>query len=294
MRYSIDCVPCLLGQAVRMVKIFIPEEEEQLKIIKGLMVEMLDLGDDISAPYIAHRMQEALAQALGDPDPYRVEKDYYNHEMIKIVPDLISLRDGSSDPFATALKLAAAGNIIDFGPGYDLSREKVLATIEATMEVSLPEAELAALHKDLEQAGTLLYLGDNTGEIVFDRIFIAAIKKDFPDLKIYFATRGRPVLNDITEADAYLVKMDEIAEIINNGTSIPGTVLEHVSPAFKEIFDRADVIISKGQGNFESLYGSGRDNLYYLFLCKCDLFIERLGANPNDLVFMREDQKAAI
>lgn len=289
MKYSIDCVPCLLNQAVRTVKIFIPEEEEQLKIVKGLMTEMLELSEDVSAPYIAHRMQEALAKALDDPDPYRLEKAYYNQEMMKIAPDLESIRDKSPDPFATALKLAAAGNIIDFGPGYDLSREKVLATIAATMEMSLPEAELAALHEDLEGAKTLLYLGDNTGEIVFDRIFVNTIKKEFPAAKIYFAARGRPVLNDITEEDAYLVKMDEIAEIINNGTSIPGTVLEHVSPAFKEIFDQADVIIAKGQGNFESLFGSGRENLYYLFLCKCNLFIERLGAKPNDLIFMRED-----
>jgi uncharacterized protein with ATP-grasp and redox domains len=229
-----------------------------------------------------------LTRALGNPDPYKEEKVYYNQEMMKLLPNLSSLIDEAADPFAAAVKLAAAGNIIDFGPGYDLSPATVLKTIAATMEMPLPEDTLTALKEDLAQAKTLLYLGDNTGEIVFDRVFVEAIKENYPDVRIYFAARGKPVLNDITEEDAYLVKMDEFAEIINNGTSIPGTMLEYVTPAFREIFAQADVIISKGQGNFECLLGSGRENLYHLFLCKCDLFVDRLGVRKNDLIFREE------
>lgn len=288
MKYSVECLPCLVNQTVRVVKRFISEEEEQLRLVKEVMAEMLLVDDDTTSPYIAHRIQETLARALGNPDPYKEEKVYYNQEMMKLLPNFSRLIDEAADPFAAAVKLAAAGNIIDFGPGYDLSPATVLKTIAATMEMPLPEDTLTALKEDLAQAKTLLYLGDNTGEIVFDRVFVEAIKENYPDVRIYFAARGKPVLNDITEEDAYLVKMNEFAEIINNGTSIPGTMLEYVTPAFREIFEQADVIISKGQGNFECLLGSGRENLYHLFLCKCDLFVDRLGVRKNDLIFREE------
>jgi uncharacterized protein with ATP-grasp and redox domains len=288
MKHSIDCLPCLLRQAVRTAKTHIPDEETQLALLKEIMKEMLVSDNDASAPFIAHRIQEIMVNTLDNPDPYQEDKEYYNREMLNIESELIKLRDSCENPFAAALKMAGAGNIIDFGPGYDLSREKVLEIVETTMKIDLPGEVLLALRNDLRNAATLLYLGDNAGEIVFDKIFIDVIKNSFPELKIYFAARGKPVLNDITEADAYRVEMDKLAEIINNGTSIPGTDLEHCSAVFSNIYNKADVVISKGQGNFETLYGSGRQSLYYLFLCKCNLFMERLGAQQNDLIFLKE------
>lgn len=251
-------------------------------------MEVATLDDNVSAPYIAHIIQRSLTETLQDPDPYQSDKDYYNQEMLKLEAEMLRMRDSYSDPFAAALKLAAAGNIIDFGPGYDLSRDSVLQVVKDTLAVDHPSSVLEALRDALESGTTLLYLGDNTGEIVFDKIFIATIREYYPHLQIYFATRGKPIINDITEEDAYLVGIDQIATVINNGTGIPGTVLEYCSPEFRRIFNYADVILSKGQGNFESLYGSGKKNLFYLFLCKCSLFIERLGAKPNDLILIKE------
>lgn len=288
MKYSIDCLPCLLQQAVRTAKKHLPNEEDQIVLVKEIMATMAAMERNVSAPYIAHKIQIALKKALNNPDPYAEDKNYYNQEMLKLENELIQVRDSSPDHFVTGLKLAAAGNIIDFGPGYDLSRDKVLDTIKETLVKDYPQEVLFSLQTALKQAGKLLYLGDNAGEIVFDKIFISTIKDYYPSLEVYFATRGEPVLNDITEADAYLVGMDRLAKIINNGTDIPGTVLEYCSPDFRKIFAEADAIISKGQGNFESLYESGRDNLYYIFLCKCSLFMERLGARQNDLILIRE------
>jgi len=288
MKYSIDCLPCLLQQAVRVAKKHLPNEDEQIKLVKETMAIIASIDEDVSAPYIAHKIQTALNAVLNNPDPYQEDKNYYNQEMLKLENELTQLVETSEDPFDTALKLAAAGNIIDFGPGYDLSRDRVLESIKETLTNDSPQEVLGSLQTTLQQAGKVLYLGDNAGEIVFDKIFIATIKEYYPALEIYFATRGKPVLNDITEEDAYLVGMDRLAIIINNGTSIPGTVLEYCSPDFQKIFAEADVIISKGQGNFESLYESGRKNLYYIFLCKCSLFMERLGAKQNDLILIRE------
>lgn len=288
MKHSIDCLPCLLQQAVRIAKNHLPNETEQIVLVKEIMATIADMDENVSAPYIAHKIQIALKEALNNPDPYKEDKNYYNQEMLKLENELLQVRDSSADPFVTGLKLAAAGNIIDFGPGYDLSRDKVLESIRETLTRDYPQEILISLQSDLKQAGKVLYLGDNAGEIVFDKIFIATIKDYYPTLEVYFATRGKPVLNDITEEDAYLVGMDKLAGIINNGTDIPGTVLEYCSSDFRKIFAEADVIISKGQGNFESLYESGREKLYYIFLCKCSLFMERLGVRQNDIMLIKD------
>lgn len=289
MKYSVDCLPCLLQQAVKTAKRHLPDEADQMKVTKGVIAVLAGLEGDEKAPYIVHKIQRILKEHLDNPDPFKIEKDYYNREMLKLENELTDMRDSSPDPFVTGLKLAAAGNIIDFGPGYDLSRDFVLGSIKETMAgEDYPEKVLRSLQADLGKADTVLYLGDNAGEIVFDKIFIGVIKEYYPQLQVYFAARGIPVLNDVTEEDAYLVGMDDLAVIINNGIDIPGTVLSHCSPQFTEIYNKADVIISKGQGNFESLYGSGRENLYYIFLCKCNLFVQKLGKSLNDLILMKE------
>lgn len=288
MRYSMECLPCLLNQGIRVARLYLENEEEQRILLKSIIAEIAVMDHNASAPYIAHKVHRALKEALQNPDPYQKEKLYYNQEMLKLEDDFSQLAETAIDPLDVALKLAAAGNIIDFGPGYDLSRDNVLKTIKESMEKDYSQEVFISLASALKDANKLLYLGDNAGEIVFDKIFIRTIKECYPHLQIDFATRGTPIMNDVTEEDAYMVGIDTYANIINNGTDIPGTILEHCSDSFVNVFNEADVIISKGQGNFESLYGNGYTNLYYIFLCKCNLFMERFGAQPNDLVLMKE------
>lgn len=288
MRYSLECLPCLLKQGIRLARLHLDTEEEQYKLIRNLMTEIASIDDNVSAPYLAHKLHRALKEASQNPDPYLEEKRYYNQEMLKLENDFVELVESAANPLNVALKLAAAGNIIDFGPGYDLSRDSVLKTIKDTIAKDYPEEVFLSLKSALKNANHLLYLGDNTGEIVFDKIFIRTIKKSYPHLQICFATRGEPILNDVTEEDAYTVGIDAYAQVINNGTDIPGTVLEYCSDPFVTAFNEADVIISKGQGNFESLYGSGYNNLYYIFLCKCPLVTEKLGLKRNDMVLLKE------
>lgn len=288
MQHSVDCLSCMLSQAVKSAKNHIPDEEERKKLIREIIADMASVDESVTAPYIAGRIQAALRKAMNDPDPYQKDKKYYNEEMLKLEDDLFKIRDSYEDPFAAGLKLAASGNIIDFAPGYDLSREKVMEIIDQTLAMDIPREVLRSFQNDLKNASTFLYLGDNAGEIVFDKIFIATIKNYYPQLDIYFATRGKPILNDVTEEDAYFIGMDKFARIINNGTAIPGTDLSVCSSDFRKVFANSDVIISKGQGNFETLYGSGHKNIYYLFLCKCSHFMKMLNARQNDLMFIKE------
>ncbi len=289
MKLNVECLPCLVNQAVKLAKIHLSNnEEEQLRLVKKIMQEISVSEDHASAPYIAHKIQRALKEALQNPDPYREVKLYYNSEMLKLEEEFFDLIKSADDRLVTALKLAAAGNIIDFGPGQDLSRTKVLKVINQTLGKDFHRETFASLKSDLAAAQKVLYLGDNAGEIVFDKLLIRTIKEEYPDLAVDFSTRGSAVLNDVTEEDAYFIGMDVYARIINNGTDIPGTVLEHCSDSFKQAFNNADLIIAKGQGNFESLYGTGRAHLYYIFLCKCNLFMRRCGAALNDIILMKE------
>jgi uncharacterized protein with ATP-grasp and redox domains len=283
-----DCLPCLLQQGIRTAREYLETEEEQRDLVKKIIGEMAAVGTDASAPFIAHKIQRVLKETIKITDPYFKEKQYYNREMLKLEDEFAGMVESADNPLKAALKLAAAGNIIDFGPGHDLSRDSVLQTVRDTMKKEYPDEVFQSFTSALKHADRLLYLGDNAGEIVFDKVFIRTIKAVYPQLQVYFATRGKPIINDVTENDAYAVKMDSHASIINNGTDIPGTILELCNDTFKEIFWAADVIISKGQGNFESLCGTRHPNLYYIFLCKCSLFTERFGVNQNDMVLFKE------
>ncbi len=288
MKLSLECLPCLLNQAVRLAKEHLSSEQEQSELVREILRVLANVDNDDSAPQVTQKMQRLFKEYLQNDDPYREAKHYYNTEMLKLEQEFEELVNRAEHKVEAAMKLAAAGNIIDFGPGHDISRENVMAVIRQTLEHEFASHAVRTLKSQLQASQSMLYLGDNAGEIVFDKIFIRTIKAAYPQLEIWFAARGEAVLNDITEDDAYFVGMDKIAYVINNGTDIPGTALEHCSVQFRKVFRESDVIIAKGQGNFESLHGCGRKNLHYLFLCKCDLFTQLFGAAKNGVVLMSE------
>jgi uncharacterized protein with ATP-grasp and redox domains len=189
MKYSIDCLPCLLQQAVRTAKKYLADEADQIRLVKEVMGIIAVSDNNVSAPYIAYKIQAALTRALNNPDPFWDSKKYYNQEMLKLENEMIDLCRSYEDSFIAGFKLAVAGNIIDFGPGYELSKDKVLDCIRETLEKDYPKDTMRSLQSALEGAKTLLYLGDNAGEIVLDKIFIATIKEYYPGLKIYSAPR---------------------------------------------------------------------------------------------------------
>lgn len=285
MKLYLDCLPCLLSQACNLAKKHLEDENKQHLLVKRVLEEMSKCGQDSCAPLVAQKIHRIVRYITGNSDPYRDIKSFFNHEMLGLENKFRHLIYNARQPMAYALKLAAAGNIIDFGARSNLEHDEIFKIIDATMEKEFSTGLYNQLRDDLSRAGTLLYLGDNAGEIVFDKLFIEVIKREYPGLKIYFATRGGPVINDVTVQDAMDVGIDQYATIINNGTDIPGTVLTACSNEFLRLFNHAQVIISKGQGNFESLVDEQRKKIYFIFLCKCHLFEQKLGLNKHDLVF---------
>ncbi len=233
--------------------------------------------DDFSAPLFSRELHHILRRYTHNPDPYKNVKIENNNQALSMLPELEHLVQQSGDHFITALRLAIAGNIIDFAASdkFDLQ-----ATIGKSLlsEFAIDHSE--QLRAKIKNANAILYLGVNAGEIVFDKLFIRTI--NHPGLT--FAVRGAPVINDATMEDAEYVGMPSVANVISNGFDAPSTVPEKSSRKFKEYFQKADLIISKGQGNLEELIPLNDNRIFFLLMVKCNVIAEFLKVKINSLV----------
>ncbi len=225
----------------------------------------------------SRELYASLRKYSGIPDPYKEIKKSSNEFVLGLYPEMKKLVQDSEKPFETALRLAISGNIIDYAINdqFDL-----MATIEKVLNSDFAINHSEALKEATDNAETVLYLGDNCGEIVFDKLFIETIAH--PNL--IYAVRGAPVINDATMEDAEFVGMNKIARVISNGYDAPSTLIDYCSEEFMEIYNKADVIISKGQGNLEGLFESPNPHIFFLLMVKCNVVAERLGVKEGSFV----------
>ncbi len=288
MQTTIECIPCLLKQGIRISK-FTNNGLEKTEDILREVIGYLHVEDyNMTPPYLAKNIYGIISKHTGIDDPYYSVKKYYNRELMDIQSDLEKIVENSEAQFTTAVKLAITGNIIDFGIGYDIDKEMVLKNVKEVEDKSLAKDEIKELYASLSNAKTLLYIGDNCGEIVFDKVFIKYLKTTFPKLKVYFGVRGGAVINDVTLEDGKEVGMEEFAETLDNGDRAPGTIIGSVCSEFKDLFYKADVVISKGQGNYETLNEVDRGNIYFLFMAKCEVVAEKLGIDKMSLLCVKK------
>ena len=195
--------------------------------------------------------------------------------------------EASADPLAKALIMSRIGNYIDFGAMDRVDQNEFMTLFKDTgmQERDVPVYE--AFLRECEKGSSFLLICDNCGEIVLDKLMIEQLQKRFPDINVKVLVRGREVLNDATEEDARYVGLDKIAEIISNGEAVAGTIYDMMPQVARNALDGADVILAKGQGNYESLSGRGR-HVFYAFLCKCDLFMRRFDVPKLTGMFVEE------
>ena len=273
-----ECLLCLMTRHLKTVD-KLGDQETAGRFAKALLRLYADAPDGVSTPQLSEEVNQLYVQFYHlDPDRFREEKAASNRFALARLEQLRRQAEQGSDPVLSGLKLAILGNYIDFGAlAGEVSFEKLDEMIAGAEEMELDMDCYQSLLSDLEKAKTLLYLTDNAGEIVFDRVFAEELQKKFPHLAITFCVRGGPAANDATREDA--VTSGIPFRVIDNGTRIPGTVPDRISREAKTALDSSDVIISKGQGNCETLYGYER-NIYYAFLVKCDRFIRQF-AKPK-------------
>ncbi len=276
LKVTYDCIPCAIGSLITLFKKGLISQEKQDKAMRGLLKFLTDVNFDQSPPALGKEMHRLIRHVLNNPDPYKEIKHKFNSLMLEYYPALKEKTANASDPFNFALRLTIAGNVIDFGPNNSFDINDTLKKAES-VELAVDYSQ--NLKANLETADVLLYLGDNAGEIVMDRIFLETIQHK----NVYFAVRGAPIINDITEEDAEMVGIDKIAHVISNNDDAPGTILETTSIEFQNIFNKADLIISKGQGNYESLSGCDR-NIFFLLMAKCDHVANHLGVRKGDFL----------
>lgn len=277
MKINEQCLPCLINQAIKVVNITNVEAREEL--YKKIFAQMSHLDFSKTNPEIVGENYQLIKQYIGCVDPYKDTKSYYNQFFL----ENISIYEKKIHTIEEAIKYAIVANIIDFNPVHSNVNEDIQHFFLNIDNLEFAINDVTSLLNDIQKAKSILYIGDNCGEICFDKLLIKCIKDINSQCQIYFGVRGDAVVNDNTEEDAYYVGMDEYATIISNGDYSLGTILSRTSAEFKEVYQNADVVISKGQANYESL--SEEDgNIYFLLMVKCKVIAEYIGVKEKSLV----------
>ena len=281
MLIKMDCIPCILKMSITSIR-QLPLDEGSMQELYCKILEIPSLRGqcwDITSPEVIELVMQLIVSATGNPDPFHDLKATQNKRIMEIDPFLRQILDEASDPLHTAVKLAILGNTIDLMMG-DRPTD-IENSIREKLKDSIPEKAYANFIEDLEKSKSLVYLGDNAGEIVFDKLLIEAIKERY-DTDVVFIVRSVPTLNDVTLNEARSVEIDEIATIVENGIDgpCPGTVLGRCSEEVKKLVERADMIVSKGGGNFDSFgeeKGDIRKKTTFMLLSKCQPYCDFFG-----------------
>lgn len=254
--------------------------EQIVRDVLGWASEM-DLAQP--PPAMGQRMHRRLRQITGVADPYRATKDRQNRMAMELLMELRSQIASDPDPLALAAKLAVAGNVIDIGINGSVEEQDLRQAVSQALEEPLA-GDWAGFRQAVDKAGSILYLADNAGEIAFDRLLIEQLSPG----RVTLVVRGAPVLNDATMADAQVVGLHEIVGLIDNGSDAPGTILGDCSEAFNRRFAEADLILAKGQGNYETL-GDAPRSIFFLFKAKCPVVAAHAGLPLGTHVLARSD-----
>lgn len=246
-------------------------DEQKVEYMQRVLKVLAEAPEKYGAPVIVRTINQIQDEMFGMKQDYAQIKRHYNQVMLNHEEQVKSKLAQSDDPIKTGIQYAMIGNYIDFGARISVNEEQLTELLNDSDRFVIDEKQYGELTDDLESAHKMVYLTDNCGEIVMDKLLIREIQKKYPDLKVTVLVRGEEVINDATLEDATQVGLTESAEVLPNGSDIAGTWLEEISEEAKSVLEEADVIISKGQGNFETLRKCGM-NIYYIFLCKCDLF----------------------
>jgi len=271
MKSTLDCIVCFVRQSLDAARMVSQDPAVHERILREVLQWTAEMDMRTPPPVIGQRIHRLLKEVSGNRDPYREAKAQSNHMALALLHDLRKLVNAAPDPLELALRLALAGNVIDMGVSSAISASDIRDAVDqATTEPLV--GPLAQFQQALGQARTILYLADNAGEIVFDRLLVEQLGPE----RVTLAVRGAPVINDATLDDAKAAGFGELVPIVENGSDAPGTLLEDCSETFRRHFETADLIIAKGQGNYETL-NMERRNIFFLFQAKCSVIAAHVG-----------------
>jgi uncharacterized protein with ATP-grasp and redox domains len=275
MQTYLDCYPCFLRQALQAARFAGASEPQQKTVLDGVLDVLKEASLSATPPEVAARVHRIVRQEVGDGDPYRSAKEHSTQEALALYPRLKALVAEADDPLETAVRLSIAGNIIDFGAvaEYDL-----WGTVERVLTQPFAIDDGVALREALAGAREVLYLADNAGETVFDRVLIETL-----DVPVVYAVKGGVVLNDATREDAEAVGLDKVSTVVDNGASTMGTILSRCSAEFRRRFAEAELVMAKGQANYETLSEQG-PKVFFLLQAKCSVIARDIGVEVGSIM----------
>lgn len=278
MKSYLDCYPCFFTQAIRTSRMITSDEKKIWQILNEVSLSLPEIHFGATPPEIGREVYRIISKRTGIKDPYRKIKEKCTHQALFLYPELKKLINSSEDRLMTAIRISIAGNIIDFGANFDFDLKKDVGTI-LSQDFSINHYR--EFCEALDKARKILYLADNAGETVFDRFLIEEINKP-----VIYVVRAHPIINDATREDALLAGIDKVAEIVSSGCDAPGNILKFCSDEFLKVYRSADLIISKGQGNYEGLSDEDRP-IFFLLKAKCHVIARDIGIDEGSIVLMK-------
>ena len=279
MRTYLDCIPCFFDQALRAARMAKVNQKKQKEVLERLAKEVPNLSLKSSPPEIGRIVYRIVGKITGKKDPLKELKNRSNQVALSFYPYLKKKVNLAKDKLERAVRLAIAGNIIDFARGNYLDFGK--KDIEDVLKKDFGIFDYQKFKEALKNVNQILYLADNAGEVVFDRILIEELIK--LNKKIIYVVKDKPVINDALKEDAEFCGIDKIAKVVSNGSDVPGTILKFCSKQFLDFYKKADLIISKGQGNFEGL-SDEKIPIFFLFRVKCRVVANDVGSKVGDII----------
>lgn len=275
MKTYLECIPCFFKQALIASQIAGADEVTQKKVLDKLSQMIPNFSLEQKPPEMGKDVYALVKEMTGNPDPFKEIKHRFNKIALKLYPNLKKKVKESKDPLLTAIRLSIAGNVIDYGTpnSFNINDE-----IEDILKKDFAIFDYEKLKNALENTSQILYLADNAGEVVFDKILIEELNKE-----IIYVVRDKPIINDALIEDAVFCGIDKIAKVISSGSDAPGTILEYCSKDFLDIYKNSKLVISKGQGNFEALSEEAKP-IFFLFKAKCYCSAKDVGCNINDII----------
>ncbi len=270
------CLPCLLTQAVTIAERHLENESRRNTAVQEVLTFLGGVDMTQPPPVIAARVHTLLRRHIGVDDFFAADKPLQNELALSLLPMMRRRVEQADDPFSAAVTAGIAGNAIDLGIYHHMAREEMEQRVRELLEKTPDEEAVASLKEQVRQAEKILFIADNAGEIVFDRLLV----EQLPLERVTVGVKGKPVLNDAMYEDAEAAGLTDLVRVIDNGSAVPGTWLEDCSPAFRQAFDNADLVIAKGQGNFETLEQLDK-TICFLVLLKCPVIATFAGARQQ-------------
>ena len=285
---GLECLHCALNQVIATTELVGMPEKQRKELMQRCVELIARKGIDRNNCELIEEVYRLVTAEIGDENPYAQVKYDFNDGMMRLCPEVKRHIRESADPLAAAVRASIAGNLIDIAAlGLGVSMDAAMAKVREVDETGLYIDSTEALAKALSTAKTLLVLGDNCGEIALDKLLIETIRELYPEIRVQYGVRGASIVNDVTRDDAAQVRMEEVAEIIDNGDTLLTTQPHRASAAFNRALEAADVVVCKGMGNYEGLHFYDRPKMFFLLIAKCDVIARMTGAPKGSILCIK-------